>query len=145
MSWILGEDHSTSSSDASLLDVIESWAAYVVTLHSQRATTLEELPTAWGMHDLIGGLYARTWLETELDKRKTGEGYRRLAVVEAADELFRSFTRKRVDARALYERAQPGTSSEPGWWWERVPNSGPALEELNTLGGPHGIKSVDGA
>jgi hypothetical protein len=104
-----------------LLDLVGSWAQHVLRLYNERNTTFEQSPYAWGVWDLgaaniIREVVARALVENGLDDPP---------VLNAIDELFKSFTSSReVDwGRLMHE--QRGT----GWWWDRIPTSGPVLAD----------------
>jgi hypothetical protein len=109
--------------DPAFLQELEGWAARVLRLH--RESTDGPVPeNAWGPYDLVGACHNRD--------RVASFDVGRSFSLEAADELFRSFTEEVgstwVDSIGLADE------KGAGWWWKRVPSRGPVRDELAERG-----------
>lgn len=119
----------SDDTSSSLIDLIESWSGRVLRLYRERNTSYEELPTAWGVHDLIGAMHLRSFVQDGLDEANVRRGASSTpSVLEVADELFCSFTTDRHEALIEHDTDLPANP----WWWRRAPSTGPVAEDLAT-------------
>lgn len=88
-------------------------------------------PGIWGGDDLVGSYHLRDAIESGLDLLDAATGFRKVAVLSATDELFQSFTVDDEDGwlRVFDRTLDPGR----GWWWQRIPRSGPVLQQMAEL------------
>lgn len=119
-------------------DLLDSWAAHVERLDNEKSWSLAESPSAWGAFDYHAALILRDSVE---DCMETIEK-RYLDVMQSditpVDNKFLAFTRvdEKGDFKKFLARCDIEPSRSTGWWWQRIPKSGPALEEIrNFLGG----------
>lgn len=106
----------------SLIEMIDGWAARVLNLYSD-ASGLSDFE--WTSHDLIGSLIMRDAVQRGVEQLVQDD--RPVPALEAADALFRSFTRE--DPQRLLVEWEPGIPSLP-WWWTRIPARGPIADEI---------------
>lgn len=114
-----------------VLDVLASWALHVQKLDSERSVVLTHSiadAKIWGAHDLVAAQYMRNHLEDCL--QQVPEWLRSKVVEQVAriDDRFMSFTKP--DDDNMLARFDEYSVSAPGWWWHRIPVSGPVLEDL---------------
>lgn len=107
-------------------DLALGWAQHVVRLKGEAVgATPSEL--AWNAWDYVAALVLRELCETHLLKSgRAGADARR--IVAATDELLRSFTED--DPRGAVRRFADDDAGA-GWWWSRIPTSGPIRTELD--------------
>lgn len=82
----------------------------------------------WGAHGLIAASSLRSLLErgfTDLDA-KTRQRIEQ--VVGAVDDRFRSYTE--VNEFERLEKVDGRSDPGRGWWWSRIPKSGPARQAV---------------
>lgn len=117
-----------------LTTVTEAWSAEVTRLYRELTLSLLVGPDAWGAYDLVAAYSTRDALAAMGAERGTLRHS-----LAAVDEWFKSFTvvvgMSWVGALGI----QPGT----GWWWSRVPRSGPVVEELHSMGAAVGLGPVE--
>lgn len=82
----------------------------------------------WNEHDLCAALIIRDFLQRAIDRLPEEVASKAAAYAAAADESFLSYTvadsGKRMAAVAGMD------ANGRGWWWFRVPDSGPILRDL---------------
>ncbi|MEV6031476.1 hypothetical protein AB0L65_10030 [Nonomuraea sp. NPDC052116] len=88
-------------------------------------------PRVWGAHDLPAALYIRDRVEQALAEPDAPQEARE--VVAAADARFAAATR--AGGRRLISLLLNEDLTGKAWWWDRVPTSGPIIEELGRLFG----------
>ncbi|HEX5203379.1 MAG TPA: hypothetical protein VFW27_25895 [Actinoplanes sp.] len=112
---------------ADALELAAGWAGRVDKLDRDRALPWSDR-TVWNEHDLAGSLFVRDFLQQALNglpettRRKLAEW------VGAADQRFRGFTVD--DPAGRMSRVAEVDLGGRGWWWRRVPDSGPIVEDL---------------
>ncbi|GIF24273.1 hypothetical protein BJ973_007753 [Actinoplanes tereljensis] len=109
------------------LELAVGWAGRVEKIDRDRALPWSDR-TVWNEHDLAGALFLRDFLQDALDDLPPPIRRKLTPFVEASDERFRGYT---VDDPA----GRMGTVAEVelggrAWWWRRVPDSGPIVEDL---------------
>ncbi|GAB3700384.1 hypothetical protein [Nocardiopsis oceani] len=113
-----------------LLGLLGAWYLHVRKLAADLPLPDTD-PTAWGIQDVIAALFLRDFVERGLDEL----GTERTAGVDAAvadvDERFRALTEEDGDGRLAL--ADPDAAGHADWWWRRIPVSGPARRELDTI------------
>lgn len=136
-------------SDAELADIASSKAnpgdnqpdaiglARAWELHVEKIDLDRVLPrsdhTVWTEHDLAAALFMRDFVEHALKLLRPELADKLRRYVAVADSRFRSFTAddsgERMAKIAGIDTAEISTATR-GWWWFRVPVSGPIVEDL---------------
>ena len=111
----------------SLIDLVDAWAQHVLRLYGERNETFESSPDAWGIWDL-GAAYI---IREALSSGMSGRELERPPALVAVDELLKSFTHTRSPDWKELMNEERG----PGWWWDRIPTSGPVLAEYSSAKG----------
>jgi hypothetical protein len=110
------------------IDLGVAWAKNVKKIDSDR-----ELPASdrrvWTEHDFAGTLFLRDHLERALNQLSPAVREKIERWVAETDDRFRSFTVDDSGQRTA-KVAEVDTSGR-GWWWFRVPESGPIAEDLS--------------
>jgi hypothetical protein len=110
----------------SAADLVLGWAQHVVRLKSEAAgATSAEL--AWNAWDYVAALVLRELCEIHRVNGSTA-GVDAVRIVAATDDLLRSFTED--DPRGVVRRFADDDAGA-GWWWSRIPTSGPVRAELD--------------
>ena len=119
---VLGE-----STERDAIDMAIAWAAHVEKIDADRALPWEDR-SVWTEHDLAAALYIRDFLRDALNKLSASLRDRLQQYVATVDEHFRSYT---VDdpAERMGRVAHIDLAGRE-WWWRRVPDSGPIVEDL---------------
>jgi hypothetical protein len=119
---ILGE-----STERDAIDLAISWAAHVGKIDADRALPWSDR-SVWTEHDLAAALHMRDFVQMALDRLPPALQKRMQLVVSPVDAQFRSYTvedpRKRMAVIAGVDLAGRG------WWWRRVPETGPIAQDL---------------
>ncbi|QYN18948.1 hypothetical protein [Amycolatopsis sp. DSM 110486] len=101
-------------------------------LHVEKLDRDRGLPHAdrsvWTEHDLAGALFMRDFVEDALRRLRPGLADKVRRYVTAGDDLFRSFTIDDPGDR-IAKIARIDLAGR-GWWWFRVPTSGPIVQDL---------------
>jgi hypothetical protein len=116
--------------DRSLLSLIDAWSAHVLKLYEELDLDLDDLTAStWNADDLVGAYILRDAVETGLNQLHglTGEP-REVASLRATDQLLVTFTFD--DADGLLNRRMANVSERSGWWWRRLPQRGPVIQDL---------------
>ncbi|GIH01964.1 hypothetical protein Rhe02_00310 [Rhizocola hellebori] len=114
----------------SVADLVVSWAGHVNRLHAEQYLRPGEDNEAWTAHDYVAALIIRDFVERALRLLpRTAEDHAFTAVTKH-DELLRSFTEP--DATGVLQRFAPDEWNA-GWWWQRLPQSGPVRQELDAF------------
>jgi hypothetical protein len=116
--------------------LIIGWAAHDQRLHDERLTSLAENRDVWNAHDWVGAMNIRGFAERALEVLSEDVRTKAQNVVNRYDDVLMSFTEP--DERALLRRFAQEDAGE-GWWWDRVPTSGPVHDELIAFGRRAGI------
>jgi hypothetical protein len=104
-----------------LIDLVDAWAQHVLRLYHERDESLDSKPDAWGVWDL-GAAYI---IRETLSRALSGGACEPPPSLVAIDELLRSFTSDRAPNWTELMNEERG----PGWWWDRIPTSGPVLAD----------------
>ena len=105
----------------------DSWEAHVEKIDRDRALPWSDR-TVWNEFDLCAALTIRDRLESAMNNLSEILGARMAGYVAEADDRFMSITVEDSGKRmgAVAELDITGR----GWWWFRIPNSGPIVEDL---------------
>jgi len=112
---------------ADALELAAGWAGRVEKIDRDRALPWSDR-TVWNEHDLAGSLFLRDSLQQALDGLPESIRGKLADWVAAADERFRGYTVE--DAEGRMSRVAEVELGGRGWWWRRIPDSGPILEDL---------------
>lgn len=124
------EGHRITRADGSTPDALElaaGWAAYVEKFDLDRALPWTDR-SVWNEHDLAGALFLRDSLEAATDLLSAALAAKVRGMVEPADTRYRDFTVPDTGERMATIAEVDGV--DRGWWWFRVPSSGPIAEDL---------------
>ncbi|WP_280270701.1 hypothetical protein [Nocardia wallacei] len=110
-----------------VLDLLVSWALHVEKIDSDRFGSAGDRGV-WGGYDLVAAYSIRDFLAGCIERLGEPLKDKVLGVVDVYDTRLRSVT-VRDDKRVLGRYVDSDLSAAP-WWWHRIPDSGPLLEEL---------------
>lgn len=82
----------------------------------------------WNEHDLAGSLFQRDFLAQALEALPEPTRSKLADWVATADQRFRGYTTD--DPSGRMGRVAEVDLAGRGWWWRRVPDSGPIVEDL---------------
>jgi hypothetical protein len=109
------------------IDFARAWELHVEKIDNDRALPWTD-HSVWTEHDFAGALFQRDFLDTALSRLDPVVAGKLRPYVEKTDERFRSFTVD--DSGDRMARVAGVGASGRGWWWYRVPSSGPIAEDL---------------
>ncbi|MFD6987168.1 hypothetical protein ACFWAX_41990, partial [Streptomyces sp. NPDC059956] len=84
--------------------------------------------SVWGAHDLIAALTLRDLIQDGMGALDVELRSRFGSLLSEIDENFISFTEQ--DDQLRIEKVDDRPDGERGWWWKRIPVTGPAREEV---------------
>jgi len=123
---------------ADLASLLASWGSQVRRLaeESVAGATPRDPRTE---HDVVGALHARDRLQQGLNGASDQVRALAAGLVEHFDRVFREATVE--DEGGLLEMVTGEPVTGTGWWWRRVPRSGPARDGMDRIaaalaGGP---------
>jgi hypothetical protein len=119
---VLGE-----STERDAIDLAVAWAAHVRKIDDDRALPWSDR-SVWTEHDFAAALHMRDFVQTALDRLPPTLRERMQQVVAGTDEQFRSYTVD--DPRGRMATVAGVDLAGRGWWWRRVPGTGPIAEDL---------------
>ena len=114
-------------------ELLTAWSQHVDKIKSEVGLSGDDPavigdPRIWGAHDLPAALYIRDGIASMLaDPRQVDDPGRRERLARI-DETFRAITVD--DQRELLGRLLNEDLGGRGWWWFRVPSTGPIADEL---------------
>lgn len=113
-----------------LVTLLLGWYEHVARMEREL-----ELPdsdrSVWGAHDLIAADSLRDFIAHGLELVPEGESRNFLIALNEADSRFLSFTED--DKRGIVLRLNGDESQTRGWWWTRIPCSGPVRRDLDRI------------
>ncbi|MDQ3788230.1 MAG: hypothetical protein M3422_13440 [Actinomycetota bacterium] len=115
------------SGESDALGLAVAWAAHVEKIDDDRALPRTDR-SVWTEHDLAAALFKRDFVADALGRLRKDLADRLAIYISEADDRFRSFTNDDSGER-MAEIAEVDLSGR-GWWWFRVPTSGPIAEDL---------------
>ena len=109
------------------IQLANSWSAHVKKLDSDRGLPQSD-HSVWNEFDLCAAMSIREMLNSAIEQIPDSLAKKVSIYVSGADERFRSMTVADSGKRmaAIAEIDLEGR----GWWWFRVPDSGPIVEDL---------------
>jgi hypothetical protein len=119
---ILGED-----TERDAIDLVLGWKRHVQKIDSDRSLPGSDR-SVWTEYDLAAALFLRDFLQLALDRLNPSVKARLETHVAAIDDQFRSYTVDDPQGR-MAAVAHVDLTGKP-WWWHRVPESGPIVEDL---------------
>ncbi|WP_326568868.1 hypothetical protein VSH64_45175 [Amycolatopsis rhabdoformis] len=106
-----------------------AWVLHVEKIDQGRALPQSDR-SVWTEHDFAAALFIRDFVEAALGRLRPALADKVRECFTAADDLFRSFTVADSGDRIA---TIAGVDLEGrGWWWFRVPASGPIARDLAT-------------
>jgi len=85
--------------------------------------------SVWGAHDLIAADSLRDFIARGLESIPERGSRNYLVALDEADSRFLSYTE--VDELGALLRLDGGAPKVRGWWWTRIPRSGPIRRDLD--------------
>ncbi|WP_157163540.1 hypothetical protein [Nocardia aobensis] len=124
------ENHSVTLASGDRRDAIrlaDSWAAHIEKIDNDRALPWSDR-SVWNEYDFCAALTIRDYLNSAIELLPPPLAEKVSTYTSEADNRYLSITvedsGKRMSAVA---KVDPNTRQ---WWWYRVPDSGPILEDL---------------
>ena len=108
-------------------DLVISWALHVDKIDRDRFKSADDR-SIWGGYDLVAAMSMRDFLAGCIDRLPEPLRGKVVATTEKYDRQYRSITV--ADDDGLMERFTDGELSSAPWWWHRIPDRGPTLDEL---------------
>jgi hypothetical protein len=114
-------------SERNVAQLALAWQAHVEKIDKDRALPWTD-HSVWTEHDLVAALFMRDFVEDALSQLRPELADKARQYVANADDQFRSFTAE--DSGERVGRIAGVDMTGRGWWWFRVPTSGPIVEDL---------------
>ena len=121
--------------EVSAVELARAWERYVKKINDDRALPWED-HSVWTEHDLAGALFMRDYVEDALERLRPELADKMRQYVAKTDDLFKSFTAE--DSGERMGRITGVELEGRGWWWFRVPTSGPIVQDLARWEKPEG-------
>jgi len=115
-----------------LADLICAWKGHVEKIERDIPLPSSDR-TVWGAHDLVAAVNLRSFLQEGLEELNPEIRQRVEHVVDQVDQRFLSYTE--IDEFGLLEKLDGRSNSNRGWWWRRIPKTGPVREDIDLFGG----------
>jgi hypothetical protein len=115
-----------------LADLICAWKGHVEKIERDIPLPGSDR-TVWGAHDLVAAVNLRSFLQEGLEELDPEIRQRVEHVVDQVDQRFISYTE--IDEFGLLEKLDDRSNSNRGWWWRRIPKTGPVREDIDLFGG----------
>jgi hypothetical protein len=109
------------------LRMAAAWEAHVNKIDNDRALPWSDR-SVWNEFDLVAALILRDYFQEAVDTLPSRLRERVLALVAPVDDRFRGFTVP--DSGKRIAKIGEIDMTGRGWWWFRVPDSGPITEDL---------------
>ena len=117
----------TSGERRDAIRLADSWTAHVEKIDRDRALPWSDR-TVWNEYDLCATLAIRDYLDAAINNLPAPLAVKVSKYSAGSDRRYRSITVTDSGKRmAAVAEVDP---SGRGWWWYRVPDSGPILEDL---------------
>jgi hypothetical protein len=112
-----------------MYDLLLGWTAHVSRLRAEQGQDLSMNPSLWNEHDYVAALGIRDLVEKAFALLDADLAAVAREIVSRADADFLSFTTE--DGRDLLMRVAGVDVTRQGWWWNRLPQRGLILENMN--------------
>lgn len=113
----------------SMYDLLLGWTVHVSRLKAEQGQDLSMNPTLWNEHDYVAALGIRDFVEKGFAMLDAELDAVAREIVSRADDEYISFT---ADGdRDLLMRVAGVDVTSQGWWWNRQPQRGLILENMN--------------
>ncbi|WP_280319516.1 hypothetical protein [Nocardia wallacei] len=110
-----------------VLDLLVSWALHVEKIDSDRFKSPADRGV-WGGYDLVAAFSVRDFLAGCIEQLGNPLKDKVIRLAERYDTRLRSITID--DEKQVLRRYVEVDLTAAPWWWRRIPDSGPLLEEL---------------
>lgn len=112
-----------------LYDLILGWASHVDKLRQEQGSDQSANPVSWNEHDYVAALFIRDFVEKGLSGLDDLLVQAVSGLISKIDMEYMSFTQS--GHRIVLSRVANVDTDARGWWWDRIPQSGPILDRLN--------------
>ncbi|MFI7669290.1 hypothetical protein [Nocardia sp. NPDC049526] len=116
-----------SGEERDAIRLADSWEAHVEKIDRDRSLPWSDR-TVWNEFDLNAAFAIRDYLESAINNLPARLGAKMTSYVSEADNRFMSITIEDSGKRMAAVANIDITGRE--WWWFRVPDSGPIVEDL---------------
>lgn len=113
----------------SMYDLLLGWTAHVSKLKAEQGQDLSTNPSLWNEHDYVAALGIRDFVEKGFAMLDDDLDAVAREIVSRADAEYLSFTAE--GGRDLLMRVAGVDVTSQGWWWNRQPQRGLILENMN--------------
>lgn len=120
----------SATREIDLCDLIAGWYQHVRKIENDLPLPNSDR-TAWGVYDLLAALSLRDFVARGLGELDADYSAAAAVAVRDVDERFLSYT-ERDDSRCI-EKLDDSISENRGWWWKRIPISGPIRREMDAI------------
>ncbi|HWH01369.1 MAG TPA: hypothetical protein VNV66_19130 [Pilimelia sp.] len=111
-----------------LLELITAWKVHVDRIEAELPRSLDDR-SVWVADDLVASLVLRDHLEIGLGHLDGQAASAALTVAKEIDNRFLAMTERDTDGCVV--RVMGGEFTAEGWWWSRIPVTGPIRQELD--------------
>lgn len=112
-----------------MYDLILGWAAHVRKFKKELTASRLATPYVWNEHDYVAALFVRDFVDAGLSQLSEELSIVVGELISPIDSEYVSFTQGGY--RNMLARVAGIDTNSRGWWWDRIPTSGPVLDELN--------------
>jgi hypothetical protein len=109
-------------------ELVDGWSAHVHRLVVEQGASAGD-QSVWIAHDYVAAMQLRDAIARGVDKLAPALRSDADAGVEAADRLFMDSTSP--DEGGVVRAFAEIDTSHTGWWWSRLPRTGPIRAELD--------------
>lgn len=120
----------TPEKSLSVIELAAAWAAHVHKIGADRTMPPDD-PRTWGPYDLVAALHIRDFIACCVHRLPPELRDKVIAAILPYDQMFREMTQS--DDSQLVARIEEESVEGKPWWWHRIPDSGPLLDELRAL------------
>ena len=111
--------------EITLTELLGAWRAHVARIHDELGFDRD---VGWTAHDLVAALLLRDRIEDVLAPQPAPVRFEAAEAIAGADATFAEMTVQDAD-RVVRRFAENVDAS--GWWWSRLPRSGPIRADLD--------------
>lgn len=120
----------TPDTSLSVIQLAAGWACHVRKISTDRTMPPDD-PHTWGPYDLVAALHLRDFLARCTERLPRELRDKVIAATLPYDQMFRDITQP--DDDQLVALIEDESVAGKSWWWHRIPDSGPMLDELKTF------------